>query len=151
MNCTPARLQEIDQHDVIMRINGAVTRSYENDCGHDPHQIVLGWDTGLQDAMRERLLCCGAMAVVTNNGGRAGHRSWGGNNPSVVISNDFMQAAHGSLGWAGRWPSTGFLALAVGLAVAQHIGARYSVYGFGACSPCNKYFDCERAPSDPHS
>mgnify|MGYP001491991460 CR=1 FL=1 len=34
------------------------------------------------------------------------------------------------------WPSTGFLALCVGLAVARHFGARVTAYGFGACEPC---------------
>tara|TARA_B110000046_G_scaffold156318_1_gene167088 strand:+ start:482 stop:724 length:243 start_codon:yes stop_codon:yes gene_type:complete len=44
-------IQEIDQHDVVARINGAVTHGYENDCGHERHQLVFGWLTGLTDAI----------------------------------------------------------------------------------------------------
>ena len=47
------------------------------------------------------------------------------------------------VGQAGSWPSTGFLAMTFGIALAQHFGARATVYGFGACVPCNRYFACE--------
>ena len=140
------RGREIDQHDVIMRVNGAVTRSYENDSGRDPHQIVVGFDKGLRDAMRHHVLCCGAMAIVTTNNIQKGvRRSWAGNNAAVVVNTSFMEKVHGALAFERHWPSTGFLALVIGLAVGRHIGARVSVYGFGACVPCNKYFDCARA------
>ena len=43
-----------------------------------------------------------------------------------------------------RQPSTGFVALAVAVAVAQAAGAPApSVYGFGTCTPCTKYYKCQ--------
>lgn len=45
------------------------------------------------------------------------------------------------------WPSTGFLAIVLAVAVGRHIGANVSVYGFGACSTCNKFYDCDGSNS----
>lgn len=45
----------IDAHDVVVRVNGAVTRGYEHDCGHR-HHIVVGWYRGLQDAVERHVL-----------------------------------------------------------------------------------------------
>ena len=43
----------------------------------------------------------------------------------------------------GHEPSTGFIALGLAIALAQHAGASPpSVFGFGACVPCSKYFKC---------
>ena len=58
-----------------------------------------------------------------------------------------QKAAENGGYYAGVWPSTGFLAIAVGLSVAQHISASVSVYGYGACSACNKYDDCDGSNS----
>ena len=140
----------IDEHDVVVRVNGAVTQGYENDCGRDRKQIVVGFRTGLDEARHSGLLCCGAFAVVTAPaGGKEAevkdasdelHRL---HYPSVAVSTPFMKGVHASLNWAEHWPSTGFHAIAVAVAVAQHYGARVSVFGFGKCVPCNKYFDCD--------
>ena len=61
----------------------------------------------------------------------------------TTLTSEFMQGCHAGLGDRGAWPSTGHLALCVGLAVAGRLGARLSAYGFGACPPCNRYFDCD--------
>ena len=77
---------------------------------------------------------------------------WSGNNTSVQAV--WMQEVHnmlqrfveltGATGLAGEfWPSTGFLALAVALAVGKNIGAAVGVYGFGRCDSCVKYDDCD--------
>lgn len=47
----------------------------------------------------------------------------------------------------GAWPSTGFLAIAFAVSLGRRFSARVSVYGFGACVPCNKYFDCDGSNS----
>ena len=52
--------------------------------------------------------------------GRAGARG------VAILSSDFMQSCHASLGDRGMWPSTGHLALCMGLAVARRLGARLS-------------------------
>ena len=46
----------------------------------------------------------------------------------------------------GRFmPSTGFQALALVVALANRVGAPApSVYGYGACEPCNRYFECSQ-------
>lgn len=44
---------------------------------------------------------------------------------------------------SGHWPSTGFVAIAIAIALAKDIGAPPpSVFGFGACHPCSKYYEC---------
>ena len=126
---------EINAHDVVVRINGAVTAGYENDCGvaRQPG-IVTGWWKGLEDAERAGSLCCGAHALVSTalaigpSGTkwpewyeRAVLQAEAAGATTTRLSRSFMkQTCHEQiLGGVGNWPSTGFIALAAALAVAQ--------------------------------
>lgn len=139
----------IDRHDFVIRVNGAITLGYERDVGRARHQFVVGWYAGLRDAFVRGQLCCGTLAVVTsNNGGGVGAIPWEASQaPHIAVQPGFMDRAFTTVGRRGTWPSTGFLAIAFGLAVARYLNARISVYGFGACSRCNKYFDCDGSNS----
>ena len=139
---------------VIVRINGATTKGYEHDVGRqssvDQPQIRVGWGqgprSGLNDARRKGQLCCGVHVVATN---QVQHHDGWWHPPSTLIRSEWMERARDVLKHeptAPRmfiWPSTGFLAIAISLAVGQHIGASISVYGFGGCHGCNKYDDCD--------
>lgn len=46
---------EIDEHTVVIRVNGAVTRSYERDVGHRT-TIRVAWDRGIVDMHERQLL-----------------------------------------------------------------------------------------------
>ena len=118
---------EINAHDVVVRINGAVTAGYENDCGvaRQPG-IVTGWWKGLEDAERAGSLCCGAHALVSTAlaigpSERAVLQAEAAGATTTRLSRSFMkQTCHEQiLGGVGNWPSTGFIALAAALAVAQ--------------------------------
>ena len=51
----------IDSHDIVIRVNDAITEGYERDVGHQrPNQIRLVWNGGLKSA-RDR----GATPIVT--------------------------------------------------------------------------------------
>ncbi|KAL3907358.1 MAG: hypothetical protein SGPRY_010200, partial [Prymnesium sp.] len=49
------------------------------------------------------------------------------------------------------FPSSGFAAIAMAVSFARRTGGGApSVYGFGACAPCLRYYDCNgRNSSDP--
>ena len=64
-------------------------------------------------------------------------------NPVVVLSHHWIGNLHqAALSGAGSWPSTGFIALALALALSSR-GKRVSAYGFGACRGCGKYYQCK--------
>ena len=153
----------IDAHDVVIRVNGATTRGYELDCGATPARVVVGFNEGLIQAVHRGMLCrdCGALAVVTSS---AAHRESGqakvahtvnaAGAQTALLKSGWMSRAHDSLGGHhGNWPSTGFLAITSALVLKRHLGIpRLSVFGYGGCRPCVKYFDCEgtnNAERDP--
>jgi len=69
-------------------------------------------------------------------------------NPTVVLSHRWILDMHRTvLGGAAVWPSTGFTALALVLAFRSS-SRRVSVYGFGACGDCPKYYSCDGAYGD---
>ena len=121
---------------------------YEHDVGKGRHQVRIGWGEGLKDAARKQQLCCGTHVVATAVGNYDGEWAY---KPSTAVRGMWMQQVHDGLNafaarhhmQGGVWPSTGFLAIAVSIAVGQRIGASVSVYGFGACPACNKYDDCD--------
>ena len=143
----------IDSHDVVIRVNGAITRGHELDCGATQAPVVVGFDEGLIDAVQRGTLCrdCGALVIVSASGAhgefkqaRAAHTVKAVGAQAALLTSDWMSRAHASLGNQGRWPSTGFLALTSALVLKRHLGIpRLSVFGYGSCRPCVKYFDCD--------
>lgn len=136
-----------------MRVNGATTKGYEHDVGRqsseDRPQVRVGFEKGLYDARRKGQLCCGVHVVAT--WASQFHDGWW-DPPSTLIRSEWMASVHEKVlkqeakkhgDYAGEWASTGFLAIAIALAVGQHIDASVSVYGFGSCFGCNKYDDCD--------
>ena len=64
-------------------------------------------------------------------------------NPVAVLSHRWISNLHQAvLSGAASWPTTGFIALALALALRSS-GKRVSVYGFGACRGCGKYYECQ--------
>jgi hypothetical protein len=64
-------------------------------------------------------------------------------NPVAVLSHRWISNLHQAvLSGAASWPTTGFIALALALALRSS-GKRVSVYGFGACRGCGKYYQCQ--------
>ena len=62
----------IDEHDVIIRVNGAVTAGYEHDVGfarsgaRGQSQLIVCWHTGCGDAINKHQFDSGAMAIVSS-------------------------------------------------------------------------------------
>ncbi len=49
-----------------------------------------------------------------------------------------------------HFPSTGFVALAVAAVLAKMVGAQPpTIYGFGDCEPCPKYYACNASAYAP--
>ena len=153
----------IDSHDVVIRVNDAIVAGYENDVGHQrPSQVRVGWIGGFE-AARDRAdpaaLCCGFVVATDASSPqvsaeiRAQHagplalqvaQQAQPGLSGVALTRAFMTKSLEILGTGDdTWPSTGFHALAFGMAVARRLDARLSVYGFGQCSPCAKYSDCD--------
>ena len=64
------------------------------------------------------------------------------------ISKEFIRFLHSYTLGTVEYPSTGFVAIAMAVALAHHMGgAPVYVIGFGACLPCNKYYDCDGSNS----
>lgn len=145
---------EIDAAKLVIRINGAITEGYENDVGHST-DIRVGWRTGMEDAKRTAgALDANQTLVMTCTNSRQCHWITGEEQSyhvrdTLVIDDSWVASLHaGTLGNTGSWPSTGFIALAMAVALASHVGARApSVYGFGACIGCAKYYDCDGSNS----
>ena len=84
--------------------------------------------------------------------------------PQVKLTHEFMWRSWKTVGSRGSWPSTGWVGLWMAVAVAREIGANgalaillrmanqplitrhfpltVSVYGYGACGSCIRYYDC---------
>ena len=152
----------IDEADVVLRVNDATTAGYELDVGsrgcdasasgtRTREHVRVGFSAGLEHAAERDQLCSGTYVAVTSAGGMSPQASdlraaeSAGADGGVLISWEFMEAAQAAVTTAtsSNWPSTGFLALCIGLAVARHLGARLTAFGFGACEPCGKYCDCD--------
>lgn len=144
----------INQHDIVIRVNGAPTLGFEEDVGRARHHVRVGWVRGLKEANEQGLLCCGTQVVATSANNRKNGEWWGSS--FTAVRKEWMQRVHDVLIQSaiqnnhplkdhpgGDWPSTGFLALAVALAIGRHIGAQVSVFGYGACAPCNRYYACD--------
>ena len=134
---------DIDAHDVVLRVNDAITAGYEHDCGIARPHLRVGWKVGLEAAAQHNQLCCGTLALITSQLPSATPAQSISHASGVPLTTTFLQRGHELLGDAGDWPSTGWFAIAIGVALARHLRARVSVYGFGRCVSCNKYYDCD--------
>ena len=147
----------IDSHDVIIRFNGAFTKGYERDVGTRTH-IRIGWEKGFVDARShlsrgEWLLYSCPLSKSCrwgSNESLMGHQGDVLNDAMAVWAKEHL--LNHIRGWPSRGlPSTGFKGLLFALAAAQRMGAKPpSVFGFGSCRTCCRYFDCN-STQDPTS
>lgn len=141
---------EIDAHDVVVRINAAPVHGFEHDVGSRTDlRLVFNVEDiwaklavgGLSAHERVLLTCSGYYCDTLDQDLPA---QW----------NHLPHKARASAWWlsdvyermtrkVATWPSTGFFALTVAVALARHVGAAPpDVYGFGACAMCGVYYRC---------
>ena len=147
--------EAIDECDVIIRVNAAPTRGFEQDVGSRTH-IRVGWGDngvgGFEDARLNHVITPGEILVKTAPNLDDGQASWagssdrhlGGQHVLLALDIDWAYGLRGALlNDEGVFPSTGFTALVMAAAIAQERGAPpVRVFGFGACPPCPKYYAC---------
>jgi hypothetical protein len=152
----------IDTHGAVMRFNGAVTQGYTHDVGiggdsgdtDGVRLIRCAWSHGWADARRVgqlggiNSLAPQELAIRTCPEAGCTPKFDTQGHPVVTLSAAWANALHRDmLGSAASTPSTGFLGLAMAMAVAQALTSEGTpttvhVYGFGPCQPCAKYYDC---------
>ena len=159
--------QGIDAHSLVIRVNGAVTAGYEDDVGSATH-LRLAWTIGVQDICRARLWPDQLLIYwvphnmtnrVTGNDGtgwRWRREATMAGCPKMRELQRLQQVVQLQSAWAGSlwvnhlqrhatWPSTGFVAVAIAVALARWVGARSpTLFGFGGCRSCAKY--CAPSP-----
>ena len=154
----------IDEHDVVIRVNGATTAGYEHDVGKASSlalssQFRVCWETGCNDAWRRGQFTGGnVLAVVSHNlRGGTGKLPYGVSVDHATLDSGWMETQRRTLEeasseeWLQGWPSTGWFALSFGIALAGHYNANVSAFGFGACPSCRKYDDVSHRVSNPGS
>jgi hypothetical protein len=149
------RGEHIDSYDLVLRMNGAPSgRGYGDDVGHTS-EICVGNAVGLWDARAAHMLGgSGApFAAIAYNGivgsygtgidqARAAHVLYS------TITKDFVNYLRTYTLGTVEFPSTGFVAISMAVALARHLGGQPPlVVGFGACLECNKYYDCDGSNS----
>ncbi len=152
----------IDQHGAVMRFNGAVTQGYTHDVGiggdsgdtDGVRLIRCAWSHGWADAREVgqlggiSLLAPQELAIRTCPEAGCTPKFDTQGHPVVTLSAAWANAIHRDILRSAAWtPSTGFLGLAMAMAVAQALTSEGTpttvhVYGFGPCRPCAKYYDC---------
>jgi hypothetical protein len=145
---------EIDRHGLVMRFNEAITKGYEADVGRDFDSgrttglIRTSWELGFKEVTEKGLLMPEELVIQNVKNLQADPAFDTKGHPAVRVAASWVrQLKHDLLNDAGSQPSTGFVGLAMAVAVARDIGGSVSVYGFGACRPCGKYFDCDGSNS----
>lgn len=137
---------EIDTHDVTFRANAPPLSGFAADVGTQI-DVRVGWDGGIADAgdagligPRETTVCCKLCRAWMT-------RTWPDElHEYMEVDDGWVRTLHaGLLRGKGDEPSTGFVALAMAVALAHRAHARtpVGVYGFGACPPCAKYYMCD--------
>ena len=139
----------IDAHDVVIRTNAPTLAGYEADVGRRT-DLRVAWVSGVNDAHNKHLLEPRETLVFTTAGrhiddGVPDYRFYRSLPEVLALSNAWATAlADSPLAAGSAFPSTGFQALSLALAMAQLVGGRPpTVFGYGACPPCYKYYDCD--------
>ena len=142
---------EIDSHGLVMRFNEAITAGYEADVGRSADSgrtdgvIRTAWEEGFNRARDAHVLHSGEIIIQNVRNLEDDADYWVDEHPTVHLAASWVKMLHEDLlDGTGDLPSTGFVGLAVAVAMAQEVGGNVSVYGFGACQGCGKYFDCVR-------
>jgi hypothetical protein len=140
---------EIDKNDIVIRINGAPVNGYSRDVGRHS-QICVGNDVGLHDARKNHMLgSSGAhFAAIAYTSPSAVAQAMAAHVEFSQITSEFIQFIHTYTLGTVEYPSTGFVAISMAVALAHHLGGHpVWVGGFGACLQCNKYYDCDGSNS----
>ena len=145
---------EIDRHDVVIRVNGAVIQGYQKDVGSRT-DVLVAWSRGVDEARRSKQLYKNLTVVYTCTDYFPDDCHWTdaeeyeGVRHALVLSNEWVHWVHqNTMGKAGNWPSTGFATMILAMTLAKASGAQPpTVYGFGACLNCTKYCDCDGSNS----
>ena len=144
---------EIDAHTVIVRANAAVVTGYERDVGSRTDMRILWNDESTRLARSHGIIGPQERVLLTTPGATNGDfetnsaNQWRGR-PYTSWARPWWQydVYERILDSTARWPSTGFFAIAAGMALAKRVGARpVSVYGFGPCAGCGVYYRCHYA------
>ena len=149
---------DIDAHDIVIRINDAITDGHTNDVGRRTDWRVVA-RSGFMWAIEKHLIDACKLVISTCSNLDQGecsqqydqyvsrradrtielgvaytriHQPWA-----------VQQLWDESLGRPDNIQSTGFVAIGMAVALSQAAGAQApSVFGFGACEPCARYFAC---------
>ena len=151
---------EIDSHGLIIRVNAPILAGYEHDVGHSTH-VRVAFGNGFNDAKLRGVLNVNETLVFAQNAacGDPQSCSFVPNWPETralhatfAINNAWAAGLHRDvIASQGSFPSTGFQALALALAMTRLAGVPPpDVYGYGACTPCIKFFDCDGSNSSDH-
>lgn len=136
----------IDAHSIIVRMNNAPTRGYEGDVGSRTDWRLSAECESMSRAWRDGNMQPDELLVFH----KRGPWCWEAGAPphvNVTLSTAFLRYGYSDVANAKgqNGASTGMLAVAMALSLAMSVGAPpISVYGFGACPRCSKYYDCRR-------
>lgn len=158
---------EIDAHDAVIRINAAATQRYESDVGNQTdtrfvHTNMFHSRTD-KDSLATTLKASESVVMTCP------HRNGPFRTPCEAycrpeLATRLQLSAVVSNKWAAwlndhtlalpdkydHFPSTGFVALAVAAVLAKMVGAQPpTIYGFGDCEPCPKYYACNASAYAP--
>lgn len=141
----------IDHHDVVIRMNDADLQGYENDVGRRV-DIRVATVYGARNAERKHIIGKDELTLVTFPFAVQNSEPWSqsdqlqGLHEIGLIDNAWARSLRSvQLEGHGKFASTGFVALAMAVAIARRSGvsAAVNVYGFGQCLVCKKYCDCD--------
>lgn len=152
---------QIDSHDVVIRVNSPILAGYELDVGAKTSIRVICdcsfWHACARGVIEERETTIFSHARLVKPHDQP--------NASVVaarLSSIAHRRLHQAFSINYEWarlmaftllngcvppkcaPSSGFQALAVALSITRFVGSQPpSVFGFGKCPQCTRFFDCD--------
>tara|TARA_Y100000741_G_scaffold284663_1_gene224455 strand:- start:804 stop:2183 length:1380 start_codon:yes stop_codon:yes gene_type:complete len=139
--------REIDACDVVVRVNGAPIRGFENDVGYRTDYRVAFYG-GYEDAIFRNVDSpnISDILVTVISGTHASGNLLSKKPPNLVVVTNFWSRMlkSNTLGSRG-WPSTGFQALALFVSISPPNTVQ--TWGFGS-SKCVHYYDCQGNSSE---